>query len=251
MSGRFSLSGRTALVTGGNGGLGLMIALGLREAGARVVGAGRNEAKIDAARRQLDDCVALDVTDEAAVERVMAEVQPSIVVNAAGIVVVGRAAEVDGAAFNSVIHTHVTGAYLCARHAARWMEQGGKVVNIGSMYSLFGSPVAGSYATAKAAVVGLTKSLAADLAPRNIQVNAILPGWFRTESTAGFVDTALGEKIRQLTPARRWGEGQNVADAAVFLASAAADYITGAALVVDGGYSVTGGLTAEDWAPLL
>lgn len=248
---RFRLDGRTALVTGGNGGLGLMIALGLREAGARVVGAGRNPAKNAQAKAQLDDCVALDVLDEAQVERVMGSVKPQIVVNAAGIVVVGRAAEVGAEGFDSVLRTHVTGAYLCARHAAKYMESGGKVINIGSVFSVFGSAVAGGYATAKAAVIGLTRSLAVDLAPDNVQVNAILPGWYRTESTAGFVDTALGEKIRQLTPAKRWGEGRDVADVAVFLASPASNFVTGAALAVDGGFTITGGLMAEDWAPLL
>jgi 2-deoxy-D-gluconate 3-dehydrogenase len=248
---RFRLDGRTALVTGGNGGLGLMIALGLRGAGARVVGAGRNPAKNEQAKAQLDDCVALDVLDEAQVERVMGSVKPQIVVNAAGIVVVGRAAEVGAEGFDSVLRTHVTGSYLCARHAAKYMESGGKVINIGSVFSVFGSAVAGGYATAKAAVIGLTRSLAVDLAPDNVQVNAILPGWYRTESTAGFVDTALGEKIRQLTPAKRWGEGRDVADVAVFLASPASNFVTGAALAVDGGFTITGGLMAEDWAPLL
>ena len=250
-SGRFSLRGRTALVTGGNGGLGLMIALGLREAGARTVGAGRNPAKNTEARKCLDDCVALDVLDEDAIACVMRDVRPDILVNAAGIVVVGTSAGVDGAAYNSVIHTHLTGAYLCARHAARHMERGGKIINIGSMYSLFGSPVAGSYAAAKAGMLGLTRSLAAELAPRHIQVNAILPGWYRTDSTAGFVDSSLGEKIRRLTPAGRWGEGRDVADVGVFLAAPASDFVTGAAIPADGGYSITGGLMAEDWAPLL
>lgn len=251
MSSRFSLDGRTAMVTGGNGGLGLMIALGLRAAGARVTGAGRNPAKNEEARKCLDGCVALDVLDEAAVERVMDEVKPDIVVNAAGIVVVGASSEVDAGAYNSVIHTHLTGSYLCARHAARNMNGGGKIINIGSMYSLFGSAVAGSYAAAKAGMLGLTRSLAMELAARNIQVNVILPGWFRTESTAGFVDTALGEKIRTLTPARRWGQARDIADVVVFLASPASDFVTGAVIPVDGGYSITGGLTTEDWAPLL
>lgn len=251
MSGRFSLDGRTALVTGGNGGLGLMIAVGLREAGARVIGAGRNPAKNEEARKCLDGCVALDVLDEAAIARVMDEVKPDIVVNAAGIVVVGTSSEVDAAAYNSVIHTHLTGSYLCARHAARNMSGGGKVINIGSMYSLFGSAIAGGYAAAKAGMLGLTRSLAVELAARNIQVNVILPGWFRTESTSGFVDTALGEKIRTLTPARRWGEARDIADVAVFLASPASDFVTGAVIPADGGYSITGGLTTEDWAPLL
>ncbi len=248
----FSLDGKTAFVTGGNGGLGLMIALGLKEAGARVIGAGRSPAKNAEAAEVLDGCIALDVTDEASVDEAFSSVGPvDILVNAAGIVVAGPAMEVGRAAFTSVLDAHVTGSYLCARAAVRGMEHGGKIINIGSMYSLFGSPVAGSYATAKAAVLGLTRSLAVDFAPRNIQVNAILPGWFATDSTKGILAIPLGEKIRLLTPAGRWGEGRDVAAVAVFLASAASDYVTGAAIPVDGGYSVTGGLTQSDWEPLL
>ncbi len=248
----FSLNGKTAFVTGGNGGLGLMIALGLKTAGARVIGAGRNPAKNAVAAKLLDACVALDVTDESSVDEAFSSLGPvDILVNAAGIVVVGPAMEVGRAAFNSVLDAHVTGSYLCARAAAGSMASGGKIVNIGSMYSLFGSPVAGSYATAKAAVLGLTRSLAVDFAPRNIQVNAILPGWFATDSTKGILAIPLGEKIRSLTPAGRWGEGRDVAAVAVFLASAASDFVTGAAIPVDGGYSITGGLTYGDWEPLL
>jgi 2-dehydro-3-deoxy-D-gluconate 5-dehydrogenase len=252
MTGLFSLSGKTALVTGGNGGLGLMIAQGLKAAGARVVGAGRNPGKNAAAAGLLDACVALDVTDDASVDEVFSTVGPvDILVNAAGIVVVGTAAETGAGDFNTVIDTHVTGSYRCARAAARGMEAGGKIINIGSMYSLFGSPVAGSYATAKTAILGLTRSLAVDFAPLNIQVNAILPGWFATDSTKEILSCPLGERIRSLTPAGRWGEGKDVAAVAVFLASAASDFVTGAAIPVDGGYSITGGLTAADWAPLL
>lgn len=248
----FSLAGKTAFVTGGNGGLGLMIALGLKQAGARVIGAGRNPAKNAGAAAQLDACVALDVTRESSVDEAFDSAGPvDILVNAAGIVVVGTAMEVGKAAFNSVLDAHVTGSYLCARAAAKGMTGGGKIINIGSMYSLFGSPVAGSYATAKAAILGLTRSLAVDFAPRNIQVNAILPGWFATDSTREILAAPLGEKIRSLTPAGRWGEGREVAAVAVFLASQASNYVTGAAVPVDGGYSITGGLTAADWEPLL
>lgn len=252
MTGLFSLDGKTAVVTGGNGGLGLMIANGLKEAGAKVVGAGRNAEKNAVAAAVLDGCIELDVMDEEAVDAAFAALgRVDVLVNAAGFVVVGPAAAIGAAEFNSVLDVHVTGSYRCARAAARGMDRGGKIINIGSMYSLFGSPVAGSYATAKAAVLGLTRSLAVDFAPRGIQVNAILPGWFETDSTKEILANPIGEKIRALTPARRWGTGQDVAAVAVFLASAASDYVTGAAIAVDGGFSITGGLTADDWAPLL
>ena len=248
----FSLDGKTALVTGGNGGLGLMVARGLREVGATVFGAGRNPQKNEVAATLLDGCYALDVTDAAQVEQVFASLDRiDILVNAAGIVTVGRALDVPKDSFAAVLETHVTGSYVCARAAARRMKGGGKIINIGSVYSLFGSPLAGSYATAKTALLGLTRSLAVDFAPLNIQVNAILPGFYETDSTAGFRHTALGEKITTLTPARRWGGPRDIAAAAVFLASPASDFITGAALPVDGGYTVTGGLTAEDWQAAL
>jgi len=249
---QFSLNGKTALVTGGNGGLGLMIALGLREAGARVIGAGRNPEKNRTAAAQLDGCVGLDVTNAADVDSLFESLGPvEILVNAAGFAVVGQSASVRPDAFRSVLDVHITGSFLCARAAARRMPEGGKIINIGSMYSQFGSPVAGSYAAAKAGLLGLTRSLAVELAPRNIQVNAILPGWFETDSTRPLFATPLGQRILDLTPAGRYGQGREAAAAAVFLASDAASFITGAALPVDGGYSVTGGLTAEDWAPLL
>ncbi|HNY39328.1 MAG TPA: SDR family oxidoreductase [Bryobacteraceae bacterium] len=249
---QFSLNGKTALVTGGNGGLGLMIALGLKEAGARVIGAGRNPAKNAAAAGQLDGCVSLDVTNEADVDSLFESLGPiDILVNAAGFAVVGQSTKVEASAFRGVLDVHVTGSFLCARAAARRMPKGGKIINIGSMYSQFGSPVAGSYAAAKAGILGLTRSLAVELASCNIQVNALLPGWFETDSTRPLFATPLGGRILELTPAGRYGQGREVAAAAVFLASDAASFITGAALPVDGGYSITGGLTANDWAPFL
>jgi len=119
------------------------------------------------------------------------------------------------------------------------------------MYSLFGSPVAGSYVTAKTAILGLTRTLAVDLAVHNIQVNAILPGWYETDSTRGILASPLGERIRGLTPAGRWGAAEDISGVAVFLASAASDFVTGVALPVDGGFSITAGLGREDWAPFL
>lgn len=259
MNNRFSLDGRCALVTGGNGGLGLMMAEGLRAAGARVAGAGRNPDKNQAARERLDAVYELDVTRQELVDAVVAAVvrdlgRIDILVNCAGIVEIGRALKVDKQRFEAVMETHVTGSYLCAQAAARAMVAhggGGKIINIGSMYSLFGSPIAGSYVTAKTALLGLTRTLAVDFAAHNIQVNAILPGWYETDSTQGILASPLGEKIRRLTPAKRWGGAPDIASAAVFLASPASDFITGVALPVDGGFSITAGLGSDDWAPFL
>lgn len=256
---QFKLDGKVALVTGGNGGLGLMIARGLRKAGARVAAGGRNAEKNEAARAHLDAAYSLDVTQEESVNAVVASVMRDfggidILVNCAGIVEIGGALDVDRRRFESVLETHVTGSYLCARAAARAMigrGGGGKIINIGSMYSLFGSPIAGGYVTAKTALLGLTRTLAVDFARHDIQVNAILPGWYETDSTAPLFATPLGERIRSLTPARRYGQAPDIAAAAVFLSSPAADFITGVALPVDGGFSITAGLGMDDWAPFL
>jgi 2-deoxy-D-gluconate 3-dehydrogenase len=259
MTNPFSLNNRVALVTGGNGGLGLMIAQGLRDAGATVAAAARNPEKNAHARNLLDAAYPLDVTSQESVDAAFAALlgefgHIDILINCAGIVEIGSALEVDKPRFQSVLDTHVTGSYLCAQAAAKSMAargQGGKIINIGSMYSLFGSPIAGSYVTAKTAILGLTRTLAVDFAPHQIQVNAILPGWYDTDSTKPILASPLGQRIRTLTPAQRWGQAADIAAAAVFLASPAANFITGAALPVDGGFSITAGLTPQDWAPLL
>jgi 2-deoxy-D-gluconate 3-dehydrogenase len=259
MTSAFSLEGKAALVTGGNGGLGLMIARGLREAGARVASGGRDARKNEAARLQLDAAYPLDVTSEESVESAVAMAvrdfgRLDILVNCAGIVEIGAALDVDRRRFESVMETHVTGSYLCARAAARAMiarGAGGKILNTGSMYSLFGSPIAGSYVTAKTALLGLTRTLAVDFARHGIQVNALLPGWYETDSTAPLFATPLGARIRSLTPSGRYGQAPDIAAAAVFLASPASNFITGVALPVDGGFSITAGLGVDDWAPFL
>lgn len=256
---RFSLTGRVALVTGGNGGLGLMMAHSLRAAGATVAAAGRNRAKNEAVRPTLDAVYELDVTQQASVDAAVAAVvrdfgQIDILVNNAGNVEVGSVLEVDKSRFESVMQTHVSGSYSCSQAAAKAMVargRGGKIINIGSMYSLFGSPVAAGYATAKAAILGLTRSLAVDLARHNIQANAILPGWYPTEITEAIQASPLGKHIQRLTPAGRWGTGEDIGDVAVFLASPASNFVTGVALPVDGGYSITGGIMLEDWAALV
>lgn len=253
---QFSLHGRTALVTGGNGGLGRALALGLQAAGARVAVTGRNPAKNAAIQAELREPAAvfpLDVRDEAAVAAVIARVDEQfggldILVNNAGLYQGDGTLALTRADWQAVLDAHLTGTFLCAQQAARGLVArgaGGKIINIGSMYSLFGAPAFPHYAAAKAGVLGLTRSLAVELAPHRIQVNAILPGWFETELTQATARSPEADLIRRKTPAGRWGRPEELVGAAVFLASPAADFVTGAALPVDGGYSAADRLSAE------
>jgi 2-deoxy-D-gluconate 3-dehydrogenase len=252
----FSLAGRTALVTGGNGGLGRAIALGFRAAGARVVVTGRNPAKNAAMEAELgaDDLVlALDVRDEPAVARAVGLVvdrcgRLDVLVNNAGLFRGGSVLDLSREDWDAVIGTHLTGSFLCAKHAARAMiagGRGGKIINIGSIYSLYGPPDFPDYAAAKTGIVGLTRALAVELAGHDIQVNAILPGWYETDLTRGMPSTELGEHIRRKTPTGRWGDPGDLVGAAIFLASAASNFVTGVAIPVDGGYAVADRLRAE------
>lgn len=245
----FSLAGRTALITGGNSGIGRAIALGFQAAGAHVCVTGRNAERNAAVAEELGDptaVVPLDVRDEAEVKRTIAELAErwgrlDIMVNNAGMFPGGSILELTREAWDAVLGSHLTGSYLCTKYAAQVMVtrgEGGKVINIGSMYSLFGPRHFSNYAAAKAGVLGLTRGTAVDLAPHNIQVNAILPGWYQTGSWPGGALTPQGEQIRRKTPAGRWGNTDDLVGAAIFLASAASDFVTGVSLPVDGGYSI-------------
>jgi 2-dehydro-3-deoxy-D-gluconate 5-dehydrogenase len=246
----FSVENKVALVTGGNGGIGRALALGLQSAGARVAVSGRNSEKNAAAALELGDegaVFALDVRDEKAVERTITQVverfgRLDILINNAGAGGGGAVMDMALADWEMVIGTNLSGPFLCAKHAAKVMAArgtGGKIINIGSMYSVYGTPDFVDYGASKAGVLGLTRGLAIELAAHNIQVNAILPGWYETEMTAGMRESELGEQIRRKTPAGRWGEGQDLVGTCIFLASAASDFVTGAAVPVDGGYLVS------------
>jgi 2-dehydro-3-deoxy-D-gluconate 5-dehydrogenase len=249
----FSLAGRVALVTGGNGGIGLGMARGLAEAGAAIAIAGRNAAKSEAAAAELAKLgaktavVSGDVTDEAQCRKLVEETvarlgRLDILVNNAGINVRKPAQELAVAEWKTVIDTNLTSAFVCSQAAYPAMKQagGGKIINIGSMLSIFGAGFAPAYGASKGGIVQLTKALASGWAKDNIQVNAVLPGWIDTDLTRAARQEvkSLNTLVLMRTPAGRWGEPGDLSGVAVFLASRASDFITGAAIPVDGGYSV-------------
>ncbi len=248
----FDLSGKVALVTGGNGGLGRGIALGLANAGAAVAILGRNQAKNTQVLAELKaigvPCMAatVDLTRREelapAFNSIEAELgSVDILVNNAGNVSLsGGVMNEAPADWDNVIATQLNAVFLLSRIAAAGMisRKQGKIINIGSMYSFFGSGLVPSYSAAKGAIIQLTRSMAIEFAPGNIQVNAIAPGWFETDMTAAVKTMPLNDEIMQRTPAGRWGQAEELAGAAIFLASRASDFVTGSTVVVDGGYSI-------------
>lgn len=251
----FDLTGRVAVVTGGNGGIGLGMARGLAEAGASLVIVGRNQAKLGEAVAALTAdgfravAIAADVTDAAAVAAMIAQVQREfgridILINNAGINIRKPAHELALADWDTVIRTNLTSAFLCSQAAHPVMKAGGggKIINIGSMMSIFGAGYSPAYGASKGGVVQFTRSCAIAWAPDAIQVNAILPGWIDTEMTQQAREQVDGlhDKVLARTPAERWGAADDFAGIAVFLSSAASDFVTGTAIPVDGGFSIQG-----------
>jgi 2-deoxy-D-gluconate 3-dehydrogenase len=249
----FDLTGRVALVTGGNGGIGRGIALGLAEAGAAVAVFGRNDEKNHRVLSELKAigvpslALKVDVTNRAGLEPALKKVESelggvSILVNNAGVgVLSGGVLQEKPEDWDSVIETDLNAVFLLSKLAATSMvgQKRGKIINIASMYSFFGSGVAPSYSAAKGAIVQLTKSMAIELAPYNIQVNAIAPGWIETDLTAPVRTMPLmNDEILARTPAGRWGQPEEVAGTAVYLASRASDFVTGTTIRVDGGYAI-------------
>jgi 2-dehydro-3-deoxy-D-gluconate 5-dehydrogenase len=253
MPGMFDLAGKVAVVTGGNGGIGRGIAIGLAQAGAAVAIIGRNEDKNAQVLAELKAmggaamAVKLDVTDRAGLEPAMQKVESElggvdILVNNAGIVVLsGGVLNETPEEWDSVIENQLNAVFLLSKLAATRMvkrESGGKIINIGSMYSYFGSGLVPSYSSAKGAIVQLTKSMAIELAPHNIQVNAIAPGWIETDMTKAVHTMPMYDEILTRTPAGRFGEAEEIAGTAVYLASRASDFVTGEMIRVDGGYAI-------------
>jgi 2-deoxy-D-gluconate 3-dehydrogenase len=252
----FDLAGKVAVVTGGNGGIGLGMARGLAKAGARVVVAARNEEKSRAAIAELDRvgrggtlALQVDVTNERSVDALFRETAErcgglDILINNAGTNVRKLPHDLSLAEWHHVVDTNLTSAYLCSHAAYPLMKSRGrgKIVNVGSMMSIFGTGFTPAYAASKGGIVQLTKSCASAWARDNIQVNSILPGWIDTELTQGARREipGLNENVLRRTPAGRWGTIDDLGGVAIFLASSASDFITGAAITVDGGYSIQG-----------
>ncbi|MEM1435368.1 MAG: glucose 1-dehydrogenase [Pseudomonadota bacterium] len=248
----FDLTGRVALVTGGNSGIGAGIAHGFAAAGATVVITGRDAGKTAAvletlrALRPDAQALALDVTDrqalEATTEALIAQHgRIDVLVNNAGNShfsggILRESPEV----WDQTFATHSTATFLLSRAVAAHMKQqgGGKIINIASLYSTFGSGDLPSYSATKGAIVQLTKSMAVELARHNIQVNAIAPGWIMTEMTRDVPGTDFEKEVLARTPARRWGTPEDLAGTAVYLAAPASDFVTGVVVTVDGGYTV-------------
>ena len=249
----FDLSGKSAVITGGNGGIGLGIAVGLADAGADILVAARNKAKTDAAVKQLQalGVRAVGTTTNVQHEDEVADMVKlaldefgslDILVNNAGIGIRKAPQDYTLEDWNLIMDINLTGTFLPCREAYPHMAAagGGKIINIGSMTSIFGHDLVMPYSASKGGVVQLTKSLATAWAKDNIQVNSILPGWIETDLTEPLRTEEIFRERYELISARiphgRWGTPDDMAGTAVFLAASASDYVTGASIPVDGGY---------------
>ena len=254
MTGRFDLRGKVAIVTGGNGGIGLGMARGLADSGADIAVVGRNAAKSKTAVADLAGrgvraiAVTADVSNQYDVAAMVAQVSRElgridILINNAGMSIRKPPHLLELEEWREVIDTNLTSAFLCSKAAypALKANGGGKIINIGSMLSIFFTSFAPAYAASKGGIVQYTRACACAWAPDNIQVNAILPGWIDTDLTRAArqqID-GLHDRVLARTPAGRWGDIDDFAGIATFLSSPASDFVTGTAIPVDGGYSIS------------
>ena len=257
----FDLSGKTALVTGGTHGLGMAIATGLAEAGANIIINDMFADKLDLAKQEYAKkgisihTYVLDVTNEEEVDRTIPQIEKElgpidILVNNAGIIKRIPILEMKADEFRQVLDVDLTGPFIMSKAVAKGMVErgGGKIINMCSMMSELGRNTVSAYAAAKGGLKMLTKSMATEWARFNIQANGIGPGYFATSQTAPirvdghpFNDFIIGR-----TPAARWGDPEDLAGAAIFLASKASDFVNGIVLYVDGGILATIGKPANE-----
>jgi 2-deoxy-D-gluconate 3-dehydrogenase len=249
---RFSLAGRVALVTGASRGIGRAIAVALAAAGAAVACAARSRDQVDAAAAEITAAggraraLRLDVTRPeeiaAGVEEIAGALGPiDVLVNNAGIAMEKKTTEVTDEDWDAVLATNLTSMFRCARAVAPGMMRlaRGKIINIGSMYGIIGVPRYAAYCASKAAVDGLTRSLAAEWARHGIQVNCLAPGYMNTDiSRAALADEKTRALLLSKVPARRIGEPEEVGALAVYLASPASDFMTGQTVYLDGGQTM-------------
>ena len=247
----FDLSNKVAIVTGGNGGIGLGMARGLAAAGATLAVVGRNAEKNQIAVDELGAnarAFVADVTNAAEVDEMVSEVDKSfggidILINNAGTNIRKRPEDLSESEWHHVLDTNLTSAFLCSKACYPEMKRrgGGKILNNGSMTSLFSSPWLTAYGSSKGGMVQFTRGLATAWAEDNIQANCFLPGWIDTDLTrrAREQNPDLHQQVLTRTPADRWGEINDMSGIAVFLASAASDFVTGTAIPIDGGFSAS------------
>jgi len=249
----FDLHGRNALITGGGSGLGFAIAKALAAAGASVILLGRNAEKLARASEEL---IALganatytvcNLLDRDAIAPLIQDLERNvgpldILLNNAGVQQRAPFTEFPAEGWDRMIATHISAPFFLAQAIARQMiiRRRGKIINTLSIMSELGRPMIVPYTTAKGGLKMLTRGLAVELGAHNIQVNGIAPGYFRTEMNQALMDDAKFDAwVKQRTPAQRWGEPDEIGGAAVFLASAASDFVTGQVIFVDGGFTAS------------
>ena len=247
----FSLAGRTALVTGASRGIGQAIAVGMAWAGADVIAVSRNARSLDETVAKIEKvgrachAMAADVSGKSAVDSLFSQIEqaglsPDILLNNAGIEDVRASADVDEALWDKIVDTNLKGAFFVAQGFARPLLAAGKtgsIINTASLTSEVGVPTATPYTASKSGLVGMTRALSTEWSPKGIRVNAIGPGYFRTELTEAFYqDDGWQQAMLGKIPMGRFGHLEDLVGASVFLASSASAYVTGQVIYVDGGY---------------